>query len=94
MASAWRHFDETDGLGGDASAFWGDADGSVWLGTSKGIAYLRVPSGRATGSPGDRSRADYLGCLRRPQHEFGRRHVGPVVAAIAECEIRGHDVRE
>ncbi len=41
--SVWRHIDETDGLGGAASAFWGDADGTIWLGTSQGIACLRVP---------------------------------------------------
>jgi signal transduction histidine kinase/ligand-binding sensor domain-containing protein/CheY-like chemotaxis protein len=40
---AWRHFDETDGFGGAASSFWGDLDETVWLGTSQGIACLRVP---------------------------------------------------
>jgi signal transduction histidine kinase/ligand-binding sensor domain-containing protein/ActR/RegA family two-component response regulator len=42
--SNWRHLDQTDGLGGAASSFWADTDGSVWLGTSKGIARLRVPA--------------------------------------------------
>jgi signal transduction histidine kinase/ligand-binding sensor domain-containing protein/CheY-like chemotaxis protein len=40
----WRHFDETDGLGGAASSFLGDLDGTVWLGTSQGIASLQVPA--------------------------------------------------
>jgi signal transduction histidine kinase/AmiR/NasT family two-component response regulator/streptogramin lyase len=42
--SAWRHFDQTDGLVGSAGAFWSDEDGSVWLGTTKGIARIRVSS--------------------------------------------------
>ena len=47
----WRHLDHTDGLVWDdtnANAFWADADGSVWIGTSRGISHLRIP---ATGLP-------------------------------------------
>ena len=40
---SWRHFDQTDGLLGANNAFWSDADGSIWLGTSRGISHLRVP---------------------------------------------------
>ncbi|MGA2040260.1 MAG: two-component regulator propeller domain-containing protein [Bryobacteraceae bacterium] len=45
--SRWRHLDRTDGLVWDdtnANAFWADADGSVWIGTSRGISHLRIPS--------------------------------------------------
>jgi signal transduction histidine kinase/CheY-like chemotaxis protein/sugar lactone lactonase YvrE len=42
--SGWRHLDQTDGLVGSASAFWSDENGSVWLGTSKGVARIRVSS--------------------------------------------------
>jgi len=44
--SSWRHLDHTDGLAWDdtnANAFWADADGSVWIGTSRGISHLRIP---------------------------------------------------
>jgi signal transduction histidine kinase/ligand-binding sensor domain-containing protein/CheY-like chemotaxis protein len=43
----WRHLDRTDGLIWDdtnSNAFWADADGSVWIGTSRGISHLRIPS--------------------------------------------------
>ena len=43
----WRHFDHTDGLAWDdtnARAFWSDQDGSVWIGTSRGISHFRIPS--------------------------------------------------
>jgi signal transduction histidine kinase/ligand-binding sensor domain-containing protein/CheY-like chemotaxis protein len=45
--SHWRHLDRTDGLIWDdtnANAFWADADGSVWIGTSRGISHLRIPA--------------------------------------------------
>jgi len=44
--SAWRHFDHTDGLPGDACAadsFYADRDGTVWMGTARGLAHLRIP---------------------------------------------------
>jgi len=46
-----RHFDHTDGLAWDdcnGNAFWADSDGSVWIGTSRGISHFRIP---ATGLP-------------------------------------------
>lgn len=46
--SRWRHLDHTDGLiwdDTDANAFLADADGSVWIGTSRGISHLRIPAG-------------------------------------------------
>ncbi|MGO9229510.1 MAG: two-component regulator propeller domain-containing protein [Bryobacteraceae bacterium] len=56
--SQWRHLDHTDGLiwdDTDANAFWADADGSVWIGTSRGISHLRIPAAglpaRPTGAP-------------------------------------------
>jgi ligand-binding sensor domain-containing protein len=33
----------------DGDAFWADADGSVWIGTSGGLAHYRPP---AAGVPG------------------------------------------
>ncbi len=50
---SWHHFDQTDGLVGADNAFWADADGSVWLGTSKGISHLRVPSSGLPARPSD-----------------------------------------
>ena len=44
---AWNHFDRTDGLLWDdcsGEAFFADSDGSVWLGTSRGISHLRIPA--------------------------------------------------
>jgi signal transduction histidine kinase/ligand-binding sensor domain-containing protein/CheY-like chemotaxis protein len=49
--SLWRHLDRTDGLIWDdtnANAFLADADGSVWIGSSRGMSHLRIP---ATGLP-------------------------------------------
>jgi len=45
--SAWRHFDHTDGLPEDDcafDAFYADKDGSVWMGTGRGLAHLRIPA--------------------------------------------------
>ena len=58
--SLWRHLDRTDGLVWDdtnANAFWADADGSVWIGTSRGISHLRIP---ATGLPARPTEAPVL----------------------------------
>ena len=44
---AVQHLDRTDGLVWDdcnSEAFWSDSDGSVWIGTSRGISHLRVPT--------------------------------------------------
>jgi signal transduction histidine kinase len=35
----------------DGEAFWTDADGSVWFGTSGGLAHYRPPRGGPTGPP-------------------------------------------
>lgn len=43
--SGWRHFDTEDGLiGSDTSfnAFFADKDGSIWIGTSRGLAHFDV----------------------------------------------------
>jgi len=43
----FRHFDHTDGLAWDdtnGNAFWADPDGSVWIGTGRGISHLRIPA--------------------------------------------------
>ncbi|MBN9663501.1 MAG: response regulator [Acidobacteria bacterium] len=42
----WHHFGRQDGLIWDdcnTDAFFEDADGSVWIGTSRGLAHYRVP---------------------------------------------------
>ena len=41
---AWRHFGRADGLiwdDCDGNAFWPDEDGSVWIGTSRGLSHYR-----------------------------------------------------
>ncbi|MEO8127872.1 MAG: ATP-binding protein, partial [Bryobacteraceae bacterium] len=42
----WRHYGSADGLVWDdcnGNAFWGDDDGSVWIGTSQGLSHFRLP---------------------------------------------------
>ena len=42
----WRHYGSADGLVWDdcnGNAFFGDVDGSVWIGTSQGISHFRLP---------------------------------------------------
>ncbi len=44
----WRRLSTEDGLiwnDTDGEAFWPDADGSVWIGTSGGLAHYRPPGG-------------------------------------------------
>ena len=44
--SAWRHYGRADGLIWDdcnGDAFFSDRDGSVWIGTSGGLAHFRPP---------------------------------------------------
>jgi signal transduction histidine kinase/ligand-binding sensor domain-containing protein/CheY-like chemotaxis protein len=55
---SWRHFDHTDGLAWDdcsGNAFWADPDGSVWMGTTRGISHLRISGAglpeRSTAAP-------------------------------------------
>lgn len=48
VEGSWRHLGTEDGLiwnDTDGDAFWADADGSVWIGTSGGLAHYRPPSG-------------------------------------------------
>ena len=45
---SWKHLSTEDGLiwnDTDGEAFWPDADGSVWIGTSGGLAHYRPPAG-------------------------------------------------
>jgi len=49
---SWRYLSMEDGLiwnDTDGEAFWADADGSVWIGTSGGLAHYRPPSGSSPG---------------------------------------------
>jgi len=42
----WRHYDQQDGLiwnDCDGSAFYADTDGSVWIGTSRGLSHFHPP---------------------------------------------------
>ena len=51
---SWRHLSMEDGLisnDTDGEAFWADGDGSVWIGTSGGLAHYRPPSGGWPGPP-------------------------------------------
>ena len=46
--SRWRHFSKQDGLvwdDTDSNAFLSDGDGSIWIGTSGGVAHLLHPEG-------------------------------------------------
>jgi signal transduction histidine kinase/ligand-binding sensor domain-containing protein/CheY-like chemotaxis protein len=45
----WRHYGQQDGLIWDdcnTGAFFEDSDGSVWIGTSRGLAHFRPPAPR------------------------------------------------
>jgi signal transduction histidine kinase/ligand-binding sensor domain-containing protein/CheY-like chemotaxis protein len=44
---AWRHLDKADGLAVndcDVNAFFADGDGSVWIGTTKGLSHFLHPA--------------------------------------------------
>ncbi|MGD0047325.1 MAG: ATP-binding protein [Bryobacteraceae bacterium] len=51
---SWRHLSTEDGLiwnDMDGEAFWADPDGSVWIGTSGGLAHYRPPGGVSPPAP-------------------------------------------
>jgi signal transduction histidine kinase len=51
---SWSYFSTKDGLvwnDTDGEAFWADPDGSVWIGTSGGLAHYRPPSGAQLAAP-------------------------------------------
>jgi signal transduction histidine kinase/CheY-like chemotaxis protein len=51
---SWRYLSGEDGLiwnDTDGEAFWADPDGSVWIGTSGGLAHYTPPGGRLAGPP-------------------------------------------
>lgn len=51
---SWTKLSTEDGLisnDTDGEAFWADTDGSVWIGTSGGLAHYRPPRGGAPGAP-------------------------------------------
>jgi len=44
--ATWRHYGQQDGMiwdDCDSDGFYGDSDGSVWIGTSRGLAHFRAP---------------------------------------------------
>jgi signal transduction histidine kinase/CheY-like chemotaxis protein/streptogramin lyase len=48
VRGSWRYLSTEDGLiwnDTDGEAFWADPDGSVWIGTSGGLAHYRPPRG-------------------------------------------------
>jgi signal transduction histidine kinase/CheY-like chemotaxis protein/streptogramin lyase len=50
----WRYLSTEDGLiwnDTDGEAFWADADGSVWIGTSGGLAHYTPPRGDLSNMP-------------------------------------------
>ncbi|MGA2721322.1 MAG: ATP-binding protein [Bryobacteraceae bacterium] len=52
--NSWTDLTTEDGLvwnDTDGEAFWADADGSVWIGTSGGLAHYRPPKGGSRGPP-------------------------------------------
>ncbi|MGO9240190.1 MAG: ATP-binding protein [Bryobacteraceae bacterium] len=53
-ANSWTQFSTEDGLiwnDTDGEAFWADPDGSVWIGTSGGVAHYRSPRAGGLGPP-------------------------------------------
>jgi len=51
---SWKTLSTEDGMiwnDTDGEAFWADPDGSVWIGTSGGLAHYRPPSGGWPGAP-------------------------------------------
>ena len=51
---SWSYLSTEDGLicnDTDGEAFWADADGGVWIGTSGGLAHYRPPHGSALAAP-------------------------------------------
>ncbi|MGA2115066.1 MAG: ATP-binding protein [Bryobacteraceae bacterium] len=53
-AGSWSYLSTEDGLiwnDTDGEAFWADPDGSVWIGTSGGLAHYRPPGGNFSGPP-------------------------------------------
>src|ERR1039458_8345844 len=51
---SWSYLSAEDGLiwnDTDGDAFWADPDGSVWIGTSRGLAHYGPPSGGSPGPP-------------------------------------------
>jgi signal transduction histidine kinase/ligand-binding sensor domain-containing protein/CheY-like chemotaxis protein len=43
----WRHYGQQDGMiwdDCDSEAFYEDADGSIWIGTSRGLAHFYIPT--------------------------------------------------
>jgi signal transduction histidine kinase/DNA-binding response OmpR family regulator len=51
---SWRYLSMEDGLiwnDTDGEAFWADPDGSVWIGTSGGLAHYRPPRSGLPGTP-------------------------------------------
>jgi signal transduction histidine kinase/CheY-like chemotaxis protein len=51
---SWRYLSTEDGLiwnDTDGEAFWADADGTVWIGTSGGLAHYRPPAGGSSEPP-------------------------------------------
>ena len=57
----------------DGEAFWADPDGSVWIGTSGGLAHYRPPSGRIPATAGRRS--DHYRVEGRPEVAGGQGRV-------------------
>jgi signal transduction histidine kinase/ligand-binding sensor domain-containing protein/ActR/RegA family two-component response regulator len=50
----WRHYGRSDGLIWDdcnGDAFFGDSDGSVWIGTSMGLSHFQLPKVELTQLP-------------------------------------------
>lgn len=72
----WRHFGQQDGLIWDdcnTDAFYEDKDGSVWIGTSRGLAHFRVPATKPS--------------LDGPRVEFTRFQLGDRAQDIAGRRI-------
>jgi len=76
----WRHYGQQDGLIWDdcnTDAFYEDVDGSVWIGTSRGLAHFRVPRSQPA--------------LDGPRVEFSRFQLGDRVHEATGKIVEHHE---
>ncbi|HVX67093.1 MAG TPA: ATP-binding protein, partial [Bryobacteraceae bacterium] len=85
--SAWRHYGSGDGLvweDCDGDSFLADDDGSVWIGTSRGVSHFRPPQRALPSPPPDALVTAVL---------FGNRPIDPTRPAAAAFRDRSMRVR-
>ncbi len=96
----WRHYGTADGLiwdDCDGNAFLADPDGSVWIGTSRGLSHFRPPEHAPAKTPpalvftsvklGDRTR-DFSGALRVPHSESSFEATAVALTFVDQTAVR------